>query len=56
MFLGGSAGNFLLWLVNLFLNLSITFKMKDIGLPFRLNKETIELISVFSNESFNEYR
>ena len=31
-------------------------KMKDVGHPFRLNKEIIKLISIFSNEPFDVYK
>ena len=36
--------------------MSISFKLKDIGYPFRLIKVIIELISVFSNVLFDEYK
>ena len=44
--------------VNLFLSLTITFKMTGIGHPFRLNKEIIYMYSIsdFRNESLNEYK
>ena len=45
----------LLWLLNLIINRFITFKLKDVGYPFRLNKEIMESFSVFRNESFDEY-
>ena len=49
-------GDCWLWLLNIFLNLSITFMVNDVKYPFRLNKEIINLISVFSNKSFAEYQ
>ena len=52
--LDNDLSHYLLWLLNLFLNLSITFKIKDIEQPFCLIKEMI--ISVFSNQSLDEYR
>ena len=33
----------------------ISFKIKDVGYPFRLNKQIIMLMTVFSNDSFDEY-
>ena len=41
-------------MLNLFLYLSITFKMIDVGYPSHSNKETIRLMSVFINELFDE--
>ena len=43
-----------MWLLNVFLDLSITLKIKDFGYSFSLNKETLKLISVFNNELFDE--